>query len=161
MKCLQLLVQCAFPTHFVKLYIAFSRSTQLKLRYCRARLCIHWGVHQQMSSSVQSWHLRVLRLSSLLISLPPRSMFNIIQTFLTLLIWAFAHCCVHFNVSKSLVTSGDKYFRTHQESCLMIFIVRFMNIYLSVNNGLCFAFHVTKHIIFTTSPLSLKLPYYI
>lgn len=158
MKCLQILVQRTFPAHSAKPYTGFSTSTQLKLRYCRPRLYIHWGVHQQMSSSVQRWCLRVLRLSSLLISLSPRSMFNIIQTFLTLLIWAFAHHCVHFNMSKSLVTSEDKYFRTHQESCLMTFFVRFMNIYLQVNNGFCFTFYLTKHIIFITSPLSLGLP---
>lgn len=69
-------------------HIAFNASTQLKFSYrnthiARSRLLAHWGLHQQMSCSVQRWHLRFLRLSSLLISLPPRTMFNIAQTFLT------------------------------------------------------------------------------
>lgn len=49
---------------------------------CQIQTVTHRGLHQQTTFfSVQRFHLRVLKLSSLLISLSPRTAFNSVQTF--------------------------------------------------------------------------------
>lgn len=64
------------------LYISLVEIQLQKNVCCQIQTVAHRGLHQQITFfSVQRFHLRVLKLSSLLISLSPRTVFNSVQTF--------------------------------------------------------------------------------